>query len=504
MLLAMFALVPVAKVVLWDTLDPDFFIHLQAANQMLRDGVGPIVDSQSFMSIREPWTPYSWLAELLMKVIWDAGGFRAAMACHASMASGLICLYALAAITRISLPREEDGKGVLFRTILATAFAAFLSIPFLSFRPVTLALVIMAACVWLLVRDRVRHERTRAVWLVIPINAFLINIHLYAIIIPAWLLALWTGALIELWRSPNSDKAESRRRLVRYTIIGFATALACFATPMLKGAIQSIVFYQTGDAMVAGPVVKEYQPFYAGTPGTISAVLVAIIVLCAIVRFRKLRAGEIVWLIGSIVLLFRMGRFSPVFAMVAAPIFAATLPQLSDRVLGLAITRLSAMAAIGVALYQIVPALPWRSMTLDGYLTRNGPNMPGYPVRAAAYVEQNITPRTGRIINEYDWGGYLSWRLGPKYQVFIDGRTNLFTGEFWKTAYLGSVDDRIKILQAAHADAAILRTGDPRYQPILEGLGWRIAPGGIDGRATVMVPPDAVLPSWLKEERDPD
>ncbi len=74
LLLAMIVLVPVAKVVLWDTLDPDFFIHLQAANQMLRDGIGPIVDSQSFMSIREAWTPYSWLAELLMKVIWDAGG----------------------------------------------------------------------------------------------------------------------------------------------------------------------------------------------------------------------------------------------------------------------------------------------------------------------------------------------------------------------------------------------------------------------------------------------
>ncbi len=362
----------------------------------------------------------------------------------------------------------------------------------------------MAACVWLLVRDRVRLERTRAVWLLVPLNALLINIHLYAIIVPAWMLALWAGALVEFFRAPTSEKAEARRRFLRYTIMGLGTALACLATPMLKGAIQSIVFYQTGDAMVAGPVVKEYQPFYAGAPGTISAVLVAIMVGCAILRFRKLRVGEWFWLIGSIILLFRMGRFSPVFAMVAAPIFAATLPQLSDRVLGLAITRLAAMAAIGVGLYQIVPALPGPSMTLDGYLNRNGDRMPGYPSRAAAYVEQNITPRSGRIINEYDWGGYLSWRLGPKYKVFIDGRTNLFTPEFWKTAYLGSVEDRMKILEAAHADAAILPTGDPRYQPILEAMGWRMAPGGIDGRATVLVPPDAVLPASLREQRDPD
>src|SRR5215211_8718320 len=95
LLVALLALVPAGKAVLYDTLDPDSFIHLLAAEQMSRDGVGPIVDHQSYMSVREPWTPYSWLGEFAMTAVWNAGGYRAAVLAHALMASALVCLYAL-------------------------------------------------------------------------------------------------------------------------------------------------------------------------------------------------------------------------------------------------------------------------------------------------------------------------------------------------------------------------------------------------------------------------
>src|SRR5690349_11961610 len=78
LLAALLALAGAAKAVLYDTADPDSFIHLLAANQLTRDGIGPIVDDQSYMSIRQPWTPYSWLAELGMKFVWDRGTYRAA------------------------------------------------------------------------------------------------------------------------------------------------------------------------------------------------------------------------------------------------------------------------------------------------------------------------------------------------------------------------------------------------------------------------------------------
>ena len=480
------ALVPAAKAVLFDTLDPDSFIHLLAADQMIREGVGPIVDSQSYMSVRKPWTPYSWLAEFGMKFVWDRGGYRASVACHALMAAGLISLYALACATRV----RDDENGFV-RAAVATAFAAFLTIPYLSFRPVTAALVVMAIIAWLLVRDRVAVERTRAVWLVVPLTALLINLHLYAILVPAWLLALFAGAVWE----------RSRRPIIRYGVMMLATALACCATPMLPGVISSIAFYQGADPMVAGSEVKEYLPFYAGTAGRISAGLVLVMLGCAVARRRELRAGEVFWVLGSIVLLLRMGRFSPVFAMAAAPVFAAAMPRLSDRIL----TRRLSQVAIGIVLalgvFRVAAGFPRANLTLDAWLERNGPAVPGYPAAAAAFVEAHVPPRTGRLINEYTWGGYLSWRLGPRFKVLLDGRTNLFTPEFWRRVYLSGPAQQAEFLRSIDADAAVLPTTGSRFDAALKRAGWTTVHS--DPRATVLVPPKAARPEASSRHAGP-
>src|SRR5690348_513673 len=84
-LVALLALVAGAKPILIDTLDPDLFWHLLVGRQLLTDGIGPVVDRISFSSIRGPWTPYSWLAEIAAYQIWDLGGYRLALAIHALM-----------------------------------------------------------------------------------------------------------------------------------------------------------------------------------------------------------------------------------------------------------------------------------------------------------------------------------------------------------------------------------------------------------------------------------
>jgi hypothetical protein len=240
LLVALLALVGAGKAVLYDTLDPDVFFHLLAADQMAREGVGPIVDGQSFMSVREPWTPYSWLAEFGMKFVWDLAGYRAAVATHAVLSAALIALIALAC--------AERAGGTLVRATVATAAAAFMSLPYLSFRPVTAALVVMAACAWLLTRDRAGGERSRAVWLVVPLTALLVNLHLYALVLPAWPAALCAGALWEQWRAAHfTARAEAGRRAIRYALLTAGCAAACLATPMLPGVVRSALAYQTGD-----------------------------------------------------------------------------------------------------------------------------------------------------------------------------------------------------------------------------------------------------------------
>jgi hypothetical protein len=98
-----------AKPILFDTLDPDFFWHIrvgQMLSQMPR--VGPIVDDLSYASIKAPWTPYSWLAELGMWKVWQIGGYRGVIFVQALIQATLALLLSLAALYATSIEGSKS------------------------------------------------------------------------------------------------------------------------------------------------------------------------------------------------------------------------------------------------------------------------------------------------------------------------------------------------------------------------------------------------------------
>jgi hypothetical protein len=477
LLLALLALVAAGKVVLGDTLDPDCFWHIRVGQEIARQGwPHPLVDDLSFASIRDPWTPYSWLAELGMTKLWDAGGFRAVVAVQAILESTFIILLGLCAI---EFSASVHGQPRYLASILAATMGGILSLAYLSFRPVTAALVGLALIAWLLLSDRRKNQKSKAVWLVPPITAVLVNIHFFAFFGPLWVAALLIG-----------DAFQSARLPRRLCVLFLASAAACCLTPMLPGTIRSVLDYSRNDVMVRSGTIAEFHPFYQGMMGHISAAFVALLLISAIWQFtrsKRIPLGEIIWLAGSTALLFRLGRMAPLFAIIAAPIFAAVLPRLSDRIL----TRTPIIAMFAAVLiltaWPIARAFPRSTTSLSSWLNRNGPDAPNYPCSAADYVAQKIPPKTRHLICEFTWGGYLEWRLGDKFQTLMDGRTQLFPPQFWNTLALGSPDQRRAYFAATPADAAILRTSHNPFAEPLTDLGWKIVYR--DEFAEVLVPP---------------
>lgn len=58
------------------------------------------------------------------------------------------------------------------------------------------------------------------------------------------------------------------------------------------------------------------------------------------------------------------------------------------------------------------------------YFDKKAPLPYRYPVKAADFIEKNDLK--GNMYNEYGYGGYLLYRLYPKYKVFYDGRTDVY------------------------------------------------------------------------------
>jgi hypothetical protein len=506
LLVALVALVAAGKAVLYDTVDPDCFLHLLAADQLLADGVGPLVDRQSFASIPQAWPPYSWLAEIGMKLVWDNGGYRASIAVHAIMAAALMAVIGAACVVKAPHPFYGEEEGLpdpddhdtarpttipppvsRLSAVLATACAAFLSLPYLSFRPVTAALVLLSACYLLLLRDRRLAERSRAVWLVIPITVLTVNIHLFAVATPVFVGCLFLGALWERRASFDPpDWPEADRRAGRYAALLAGSMLACLATPMIRAVPGAFVHMQT-DPIVASPVIAEYQPFYRGALGVVAAGIVGLILVCAYLNRRRLRAGEIILLVVVLGLLMRMGRFAPLFALGAAPILATVLPRFSERLLGRLPVRVMVSLALIAGAWRIGAAFPHPTTSLEWWVNRQGPDAPGYPTDAAQYVDEHVRPVSGRLINEITWGGYLEWRFGDRFQTLLDGRTQCFSPELWRLTYLSGHLARKDFLSRVHADAAVLPVDKSVFHDALVELGWTQVYA--DERAEVLIPP---------------
>jgi hypothetical protein len=51
-----------------------------------------------------------------------------------------------------------------------------------------------------------------------------------------------------------------------------------------------------------------------------------------------------------------------------------------------------------------------------------------FPKAAVDWIIEN-NPK-GNVFNTYNWGGYLIWRLYPEYQVYIDGRCDMYGAAF--------------------------------------------------------------------------
>ena len=102
-------------------------------------------------------------------------------------------------------------------------------------------------------------------------------------------------------------------------------------------------------------------------------------------------------------------------------------------------------------------------------------------------MAHEVRHSTGRLINEFTWGGYLEWRLGDRFQTLLDGRTQVFSGDFWRATYLNGSQPRRRFLANVEADAAILPASGSAFRSTLLSLGWKAVYR--DDTAVVLLPP---------------
>jgi hypothetical protein len=94
-------------------------------------------------------------------------------------------------------------------------------------------------------------------------------------------------------------------------------------------------------------------------------------------------------------------------------------------------------------------------------------------VEAVEFIEAN--PQSGNMFNEFNWGGYLEYRLWPSYHVFLDSQSD-FYGEALMREYdqvISASGNWNGLLENYNVEWAIIPPDAPLASALQSELNWK-------------------------------
>ncbi len=192
--------------------DGDTYWHIKAGEWMLAHGRVLHQDIFSYTAAGRTWVPHEWLSEIIMALVYDAGGWTGLVALSGAL--GGLTLYLLAA---------HLGRFVgSIATATLVFFAAFALLVVFLARPHLLALPLVE--LWTATLVIARADSRGPPWWLLPVMTLWANLHGGFILGLALTAALGVEAVL-------ADRAQWRRIGLRWGCFLAAATLAAMITP---------------------------------------------------------------------------------------------------------------------------------------------------------------------------------------------------------------------------------------------------------------------------------
>jgi hypothetical protein len=96
-----------------------------------------------------------------------------------------------------------------------------------------------------------------------------------------------------------------------------------------------------------------------------------------------------------------------------------------------------------------------------------------FPQAACDFIERQGW--SGRLYNEFDWGGYCIWRFYPRQQVFIDGRCEVYFQGSWENhqAVHYAQADWEQRLRGARVDTLLIKPDSYLNRVLPVSTAWK-------------------------------
>lgn len=430
----------------------DTWWHLKTGQYILQTHTVPHTDPFSTLAAGKAWTAHEWLSDIVFYWIYSLTG-----------AIGLLFL-ASATLTAAFLFAYFRSGGALPARILALALGVWATSAIFCVRPQIFTYLMVA--LFLFVLTQFFEKGSYKILLVLPVLTVLwVNFHAAYILGPVIIGLFAAGAVCD-WAVGQADFALTKQRVVTLLIV----LVACVAVVPLNPngfAMLAYPFQTLGASGIQTGIMEWRSPdFHLPIFRPFALLLLATVAALALSP-RRPRPGQ--------VLLFVFFAFSALYAMRNVPLFAlVAFPMLGEyfylpswKMPAWSLELKKPLQAATVLLVGVLSA-----MIAVGHVdTELALEQNRFPARAVSYLESHKLPAP--LFNSYDYGGYLIWRLYPQYRVYIDGRTDLYTGPL--------LDHFLQIYEVNTDPAAALNQ---------------------EGIRTVLVEPGSNLAGFLRTQKD--
>jgi len=393
--------------------DPDLGWHLKTGQIIAHTYHIFHADPYSFTRAGQPWINHEWLSDLLMYGFYWSGGTAALILLFAAISAAAFLIVFL----------RCPGKPYLAGAV--TIWGALASGPSWGVRPQIFSLLLASIFLWIL--ERSENEVT-LLWWTLPLTVLWVNLHAEFALGIALIALFFIGTALD-WIFGFRAWAQAASSLRNLALaLGFCLALV----PLNPYGTKMYLYpWHTLSSTAMAAYIQEWMSpdFHKLMYLPFLLMVLALLAAAAISRLR-LRPRDI--LLVSVMLFagLRSVRHIPIFALVAAPILGRLVQSLLEqRNIHLsdptppAKGRVAVNAAI-FAGFVIFVAL-WVRSVIQREPRAEAEN---FPVRAICFLAQNDLP--GPLFNHYNWGGYLIWKLYPRYEVFADGRADVYGDRF--------------------------------------------------------------------------
>ena len=404
-------------------LDPDLGLQIGVGKYVLENGRPPETDLFSFTMPDYRYVYHAWLSQTLYYLAYRGGGLIGVTAFFA-------CLGTAAMVIMVAIGRK---LGARCSPILFTPWAAGL-VFYAAYLRVQLFSLIGVGLVFYTYLVSVKSRKNYFWWWPV-LFAFWANLHggfmlglgFALSLIGVDLLVILNKHFFKLRLIGKIQPGMNFRRWLVMVFVFAVSVSACLFNPYGGRVYEQVLRMGTSQYVHRfnidwSPLVATYKP----SSGLFCLVLVAMVGGLLLVKSSlswQIKALSTVFLALTII----MNRYSLVLLMVLLPSFwvwtemifrQLRLDQKSKKMLGL----MGGLLVVGLVGEQMLNARQLvRSVRSEsfyiGMLEIYGQPY-SYPLGAVNYLQVNENPK--RILNDFNWGGYLVWKL-PDRPVFIHG-----------------------------------------------------------------------------------